>query len=127
MHNDEDAIRELISTWLSASKAGDTERVLSLMTDDVVFLVSGHDPMRGKAAFAASQGALADVEIDATSEVQEVRVSGDWASAWAKLTVVMTPKDGTANKRSGNTLSVFQKQSGKWLLARDANMLAPVA
>jgi ketosteroid isomerase-like protein len=56
-----------------------------------------------------------------------VKVSGDWAYAWTKLTVVMTPKHGAANKRSGNTLSVFQKQNGKWLLARDANMLAPVS
>ena len=126
MQNDEEAIRDLISTWLSASKAGDTARVLSLMTDDVVFLVSGHEPMRGKDAFAASQGALEGVEIDATSEVQEVRVSGDWAYAWTKLTVLMTPQDGEVNKRSGNTLSIFQKQNGKWLLARDANMLAPV-
>src|SRR4029079_17244979 len=117
MQSDEQAIRELISTWLAASKAGDTERVLSLMTDDVVSLVSGHEPMRGKAAFAASQGALEGVEIDASSEIQEVKVSGDWAFAWTRLTVVMTPRDGTANKRSGNTLSIFQKQNGKWLLA----------
>ena len=127
MQNDEQAIKELISTWLEASKAGDTERVLSLMTDDVIFLVSGQQPMRGKAAFAASQGALAGVEIDATSEVQEVKVSGDWAYAWIRLTVVMTPKNGAPNKRSGNTLSIFQKQNGKWLLARDANLLAPVS
>jgi len=126
MQNDEQAIRELISTWLSASRAGDSERVLSLMTDDVVFLVSGHEPMRGKEAFAASQRALEGVEINATSEIQEVKVSGEWAYAWTRLTVVMTPKDGAANKRSGNTLSIFQKQNGKWLLARDANMLAPV-
>jgi hypothetical protein len=29
--------------------------------------------------------------------------------------------------RSGHTLSILRKQEGKWLLARDANMLAPVS
>jgi hypothetical protein len=32
-----------------------------------------------------------------------------------------------ATKRAGHTLSVFRKQNGKWRLARDANLLAPVA
>jgi uncharacterized protein (TIGR02246 family) len=126
MQNDEQAIRDLISTWLSASKAGDTEKVLSLMTDDVVFLVCGRPPMRGKTDFAASQAALAEVDIDATSEIQEIKVLGDWAYVWTRLSVVMTPKKGgDANRRVGNTLSILQKQAGTWLLARDANMLGP--
>lgn len=128
MQNDEQAIRDLISTWLSASKAGDTEKVLSLMTDDVVFLVCGRQPMRGKTDFAASQAALAEVDIDATSEIQEIKVLGDWAYVWTRLSVVMTPKKGgDANKRAGNTLSILQKRAGTWLLARDANMLGPVS
>ena len=47
MPTDEDAIRQLVATWLDASRA-DTDKVLSLMTDDVVFLTPGHPPMRGK-------------------------------------------------------------------------------
>ena len=61
MHADEQAIRELVATWLRASRAGDTETVLGLMADDVVFLVPGHPPMRGRAAFAAGQAGLRDV------------------------------------------------------------------
>lgn len=128
MQSDEQAIRDLIATWLSASKAGDTEKVLSLMSDDVIFLVCGHAPMRGKAAFAASQAALKQVDIDATSEIQEIKMLGDWAYLWTHLSVVMTPKDGgAANKRAGNSLSILRKQDGVWLLIRDANMLAPVS
>ncbi len=125
MQNDEDAIRQLVSTWLSASKAGDTEKVLSLMSDDVVFLVCGQPPMRGKSAFAASQSGLKEVDIDATSEIQEIKVLGAWAYSWSKLSVVMTPKNGgDAIKRAGNTLSILQKQNGSWVIVRDANMLA---
>jgi uncharacterized protein (TIGR02246 family) len=51
MQNDEQEIRQLVSTWMAASKAGDVETVLSLMADDVVFLVPGQPVMR-KADFA---------------------------------------------------------------------------
>jgi uncharacterized protein (TIGR02246 family) len=125
--SDEQAIRDLVATWLSASKAGETEKVLSLMAEDVVFLVAGQPPMRGKEAFAASQSALANIELDATSEIQEIKVLGEWAYLWAELTVVMTPKTGGAPiKRAGNTLSILRKQNGAWVIFRDANMLAVV-
>jgi uncharacterized protein (TIGR02246 family) len=127
MQDDEQAIREVVATWLSASKAGDTERVLSLMAEDVVFLVPGQPPMRGKAAFAESQSALAQFDIEATSEIQEIRVFGEWAYLWTKLSVVVTPKKGGASsKRAGNTLSILQKQAGGWVIFRDANMLVIV-
>ena len=41
MGDDERAIRELVETWMSASKAGDLATVLDLMTDDMVFMVPG--------------------------------------------------------------------------------------
>ena len=53
MENDEQEIRQLDSTWMAASTAGDVETVLSLMSDDVVFLVPGQPVMR-KADFAAA-------------------------------------------------------------------------
>ena len=125
MQNDDQAIRELIATWLRATKAGDTERVLSLMAEDAVFLVPGQPPMLGRAAFAAAQSGLEQVDIDATSEIQEIKVLGEWAYLWTKLSVVMTPKKGGApNKRAGYTLSILQKKAGSWVLFRDANMLA---
>ncbi len=127
MQNDEQAIRDLIDTWLSASEAGDTEKVLGLMAEDVVFLVCGQPPMRGKAAFAASQTALKEVELEASSEIQEIRVLGDWAYVWTHLTVEITPRSGDSIKRAGNTLSILEKQNGSWVIIRDANMLAVVS
>jgi len=127
MERDEQAIRTRIETWITATKAGDATTVLSLMADDVVFLVPGKSPMRGKSAFAAGQDAIKEFTIEASSEIQEVKVMGDWAYAWTALTVAMTPKaGGTTVKRAGNTLSIFRKSAGTWLLFRDANMLAAV-
>ena len=123
MQHDEQAIRDLVSTWIRASNAGDTQKVLNLMADDVVFLVAGKKPMR-KADYLAGQAALKDVAMDAKSEIQEIRIFGDWAYLWTKLSVVMKPREGTEVLRAGNTLSILQKRDGKWLLFRDANMLA---
>ena len=127
MNADERAIRMLISTWLTATRAGDMERVQSLMSDDVVFLTAVNPPMRVKAAFAESQRTLAGASIDATGEVQEIRAFGEWGYAWTQLSVTITPKSGEPVTRSGATLTIFRKEHGTWRLFRDANMLAPAA
>jgi uncharacterized protein (TIGR02246 family) len=125
MQSDEKEIRKLVETWMSASKAGDLEKVLSLMTDDVVFLTPGQPPMIGKEAFAAASKAQPPpFEIDAVSDIQEIQVFGDWAFMWTKLSVAVTPtKDARPVKRAGHTLTILKKQGGKWALARDANIL----
>lgn len=126
MNPDEKAIRELVATWLAASKAGDTEKVLSLMTDDVVFLVAGQAPMR-KADFAQAAAAQAGKQapsFDGASEIQEIVVAGEWAFMWSKLRVTVSPPGGGVPMvRAGHTLSVLRKEGGRWLLARDANLL----
>lgn len=128
MANDEAEIRQLIATWMEATKAGDTAKVLSLMADDVVFLVPGQPPMIGKDAFAAAMQSQAQdgaPQFDGHSEICELQVHGDWAFMWTKLSVTFTPPGGKPMTRAGHTLTVLQKQNGKWVLARDANMLAP--
>src|SRR6185503_1609689 len=112
MQSDEQAIRDMVSKWLEASRAHDTETVLNLMTDDVIFLGCGRPPMRGKSDFATSQAALAKASIEARGEIQEVKVFGEWAYIWTNLTVVITPEGGGPMKRSGNTLSVLKKENG---------------
>ena len=130
MENDEKEIRELVATWMAATKAGDLETVLSLMAEDVVFLLPGQQSIVGRSAFADAAQAQAGQDapqFDGTSEIQEIKVLGEWAYTWTKLTVIVTPPGGgKAMKRAGYTLSIFRKQNGKWLLARDANMLSPV-
>ena len=129
MTADEQEIRELVTTWMSATKAGDLATVLSLMTDDVVFLVAGQQPF-GKQQFAAAMKpqstGVALPLIDGHSEIQEIRISGDHAYMWARLRVEVTPPGGVTVQRSGHTLSVLRKE-GRWRLARDANLLSPVS
>lgn len=130
MQSDEEQIRQLVSTWMAATKSGDAETVLSLMSEDAVFLVTGQ-PVLYKSDFAAAANAESDEDapqFDGTSEIQEIKILGDWAYMWAKLTVAVTPPGGGKTiTRAGHTLSILKKENGKWVLARDANMLAPVS
>jgi len=131
MQSDEQEIRQLVTTWMEATKTGDTKKVLGLMTEDVVFLVTGQPPMIGKSVFAAAlqvQSNQQRPEFDGKSEIQEIQVFGDWAYMWTKLSVVVTPPGGAPTMtRAGHTLSILRKLEGKWLLARDANMLSHVS
>jgi uncharacterized protein (TIGR02246 family) len=129
MQSDEQQIRQLVATWMSATQAGEVDRVLELVADDVVFLVAGKPPMR-KGEFAAglrAQAAHAAPKFQGTSEIQEITVAGDWAFMWTKLTVVAMPPDGSpSSTRAGHTLTVLKREKGRWVLARDANLLVPV-
>jgi uncharacterized protein (TIGR02246 family) len=127
--NDEQQIRELVATWMSATQAGDVATVLDLMTDDAVFMVAGRPPF-GKREFAEQMKPAASgtplPKIDGKSEIQEIQVVGELAWIRTELTVEMTPPGGAPVKRAGHTLSVLRKQGGRWQLARDANLLTPV-
>ena len=126
MTDDERAIRELIDTWMEASKAGDIKTVLGLMSDDVVFMVPGREPF-GKEAFASASEGMKGVEIDGRSEIVELTVVDTWAYLRNRLEMTMTPPGGSPQRRAGYTLTILRKEpDGRWLLARDANLLAPL-
>ncbi len=124
MPDDERAIRDLIQTWLAASQKGDIQTVLGLMADDVVFMLPGQNPF-GKEAFAASFRQLSGVRFETSSEIKEIKVHGDWAYLRNYLEVTMTPPGGAPLRRSGHTLTILRKEpDGRWLVARDANLMA---
>src|SRR5262245_10267583 len=108
MQSDEEAIRGVVTRWLDASRSGDTKTILQLMTDDVVFMVPGAPPF-GKEAFAQKSEQLEGVKVDGKSDIQEIKVLGDWAFIRNRLTVKMTSPDGRTNSRSGYTLTLLRK------------------
>jgi len=97
MADDEMAFRHVMETWTRASQSGDTHTVLSLMTEDAVFMVPGREPF-GREAFRHAATSMADVRIDGTNDIVEIQVFGDRAFT-----------------RKG--------PDGRWRLARDANLL----
>lgn len=127
MNTDERTIRYLIAQWHQATAAGDVDAILRLMAEDVVFLVCGKQPMKGRGAFEQGlREILKTHRIESKGDVQECHVYGDYAYCWTQLTVKMTPlAGGDPVERSGSALSIFHLDSatGSWLLLRDANLL----
>ena len=123
MTEDERAIRQVVDTWFEATRSGDLQTVLGLMTDDVVFMTPGQEPF-GKEVFAARSEGMKRSRIEGTSDIRELRVLGDWAYLRNHIELTVTPSDGPAMRRSGYTLTILRKDpDGRWRLARDANML----
>jgi uncharacterized protein (TIGR02246 family) len=128
MASDEQQIRDLVHQWMAATRAGDFDTVLTLMTDDVVFLVAGRPPF-GKQEFAAQNRSQSPGEplpvIDGHSDIEEIQIVGDTAYVRTRLAVTVTSPQGETNRRAGYTLSVLRKSQGRWQIARDANLLTP--
>jgi len=122
---DEDAITAVVDQWMEATRQGDLDTVLSLMTDDVVFMVPGSEPF-GKERFAEVSRTMKDTKIDGTSRIIEMKVMGNWAFVRNLITLTITPEGGTPMMRSGYTLTLLRKNGdGLWKLARDANLVGP--
>jgi len=124
----EQEIREVHSTWMDAVNAADLARLLTMMTDDVVLLNPGGEPL-GRDGFSAKfSGAHEQLRIHCTSELEEVVVVGDVAYTRCRDALSVSPRGGGETMQlAGYRLTVYRKQpDGRWLLARDAHTLTPV-
>src|SRR5690349_2957502 len=78
----------------------------------------------GKDVFAANSANMKEFRIDGKSEIQELKILGDWAWMRTRLRVAVTPPNGKEMVRSGYTLTILRKEpDGRWVLVRDANLL----
>jgi len=128
MEPDERAIREFHSTWMSAVNAGDLVRLLTLMTEDVVFLSPGRAPFGQEVFSAHFAAAHQQLRIRCSSELEETVVIGGVAYTRSRDALSVTPHaGGQATQFAGHRMTVYRKQpDGRWLLARDAHTLSPI-
>lgn len=125
MGSDERAIREVHTTWIDAVNAGDLVHLLSLMTDDVVFLNPGRAPF-GRDGFPAGFSTAHQLSrIRCISELEELVVAGEVAYTVCRDSLSVTPRaGGEATKLVGHRITIYRKQpEGRWLLARDAHTI----
>ena len=129
MGPDERAIREAHATWIAAVNTGDCACLLSLMAGDAVFLNPGQAPV-GRDGFSPGfSAAHQQSRINCISALEDVVVVGEVAYTVSRDSLSVTPRaDGEAMQLAGHRITVYRKQAdGRWLLARDANTLSPVA
>jgi uncharacterized protein (TIGR02246 family) len=123
---DEREVRELHSIWIDAVNAGDLARLLTLMTDDVVFLNPGRAPLDREGFSANFPAAHERARISCVSELEEVVTVGAVAYTRSRDSLSVIPRDGgEAIELAGYRITVYRKQpDGRWLLARDAHTLS---
>jgi uncharacterized protein (TIGR02246 family) len=129
MRSDEQAIREVHTTWIDAVNAGDLVRLLALMADNVVFLNPGQAPL-GRDGFPVGfSAAHQQSRIHCISELEEVVIVGEVAYTLCKDSLSVTPRaGGKTMELAGHRITIYRKQlDGRWLLARDAHTLSPKA
>jgi uncharacterized protein (TIGR02246 family) len=123
VQEDERAIRSVVDTWLKASENGDLNTILGLMADDVIFMVPGREPF-GKEEFSQNYKQMTGMKLTTESDIQEIKVLGEWAWMRNFLKITFTPDDGSPATHSGYVLTILRKnQTGNWVIARDANLL----
>ena len=123
--NDEQVIRETILNWLAASKQGDAQSLAAMLDDDMLFVVRGRSPFGKQEFLAGSQGK--PYAFEANANVREVVVNGNWALTRVELLIEVTARKGMKQMQlKGPTMTVWRKTAtGRWLIWRDANMVAP--
>jgi uncharacterized protein (TIGR02246 family) len=123
---DKQQIRQLVHTWLDASKRGDLPTLLKLLADDVLFITPSKEPF-GKEAFAtANKQQMQDTQMEAAIDIKEIEVVDDWAWMRSFLRVSFTQEGKDPMRLSGHILTILQKNSaGQWVIKRDANFVAP--
>jgi uncharacterized protein (TIGR02246 family) len=125
MTDDARQIRELVDSWIAASKAGDLPALMDMMTDDVVFMTPGRPPF-GKSEFAADSQRMEGAALDARAEVQEIEVFGSHAYIRNHIHAELTFPGQAPRHMSGYAMTVLRKEAdGRWRIARDANLVMP--
>ena len=125
MKSEVDEVRAVHGAWIEAVNAGDLARLLTLMSEDAVFLTPGREPSGRKEFVSNFSAAQEKLRVRCVSELREVVVAGAIAHAWSRDEVSVSPREGGESVRlAGHRLTVFRREAtGRWLLARDAHTL----
>lgn len=126
MSPDEKALRDMIAAWIRASDADDFEALSAMVAPDAVFLAPARAPVEGREAWAVSRD-RAMPGVESRCEVQQVEVYGEAGHAWFSVKIRVPASEGVPEVRvEGHNLSLYRRGGdGRWLLAREARMLAP--
>ncbi len=119
---DRASIETVLSTYETALNTANTDTVMTLYTDDGVFMPQNSTPIVGaEAVRAAYDGVFQAIKLDISFTIDEViQVAPKWAFARTRSEGVVTV-NATGDKvpEANQELFVFQKQEdGNWRIAR---------
>jgi uncharacterized protein (TIGR02246 family) len=114
----------LVNRWLAAVKAKDAVELASMVTEDCIFLPPNAPPIRGRLAVQQLYtGLFARYTLIQTFLFEEVQWIGDWAFAWGRDDITITPVSGGAAVHCvGHGMSILQREFDRqWRFARGIN------
>lgn len=117
-----DAVHRAHEAYLDGINSNDLSQFLATVTDDIVFLPPGSEPVSGKETLAAWVGGyLSAFRTSWTKTTVEMTVSEDVAYEWYRYTVVDTPREGgDPIHGAGNGVNIYRRGAdGTWRVARD--------
>ncbi len=114
---DVEAIKTLLAEYDAAATAGNVDAVMALHADDAVSMPPDAPARTGKEEIrAAFVSFLEENTVQLTSQVDEVRVSGDLAFLRVAYDETVTPKaGGEPTQLHGKWLVILERQpDGSW-------------
>jgi ketosteroid isomerase-like protein len=102
--------------------------LLSLVTDDVVFLPPNAPAINGRRAVEAMYRAFFAQfsKVEQMAVTEELEIAGEWAYAWGSESLTLTPQaGGPPVVLAGKGMTILRRQKdGAWKFARGINNLA---
>jgi uncharacterized protein (TIGR02246 family) len=110
---------EVVYALEDAYKSNDIDRIMEFYADDVVTILPGMPPLKGKEAVQADWEYIFDTfTLDRDSELAYVNVDGDSAVRRMEWTNTLAPKDGSEPiVETGNCIVGFKQVGNEWKIA----------
>jgi uncharacterized protein (TIGR02246 family) len=122
MPTEPDAIRRIAQEYMGAANAGDLDKWLGTLTDDIVFLPPDHPLVSGKDAVRAwaKETFFDPFRMKLNLSFDEIEVFGDTAHAYGRFTLSLSPAGGGSDiEMVGKFIDIFRRESdGVWRHAR---------
>ena len=115
------AIHELFQRYDDAINAGDAESWMTLLTDDVLWMVPNQATLVSKEAVRTRVQPFFDqLDMEHTNTLEEIEGAGEWAFVRGTYTFRVTPKaGGETSEEIGKIIYILGRQSdGSWKVAR---------
>ncbi|MEE4208713.1 MAG: nuclear transport factor 2 family protein [Parvularcula sp.] len=114
---------DLHRVYVEAINSNDTDRILELMSEDIVFQVPGEPELVGKEALAAwANGFFAAFEASWDKTERALEQSGDLAiSRYTYAARFRSHEDGSESTEIGKGTCIYRREpTGKWVMLIDS-------
>jgi uncharacterized protein (TIGR02246 family) len=129
MSSDIDAIKDALQQWVAAINAHRADTMMTLFSDDVVFIQPPGDPFVGKAAVARLyRAAFRAYDVHERLRYEDIRIIGARATARVAEHIEMKPRKGgeVVDFTETDAMRFRRQRDGAWkLVSRSLTALSP--